>query len=264
MSKRASQSTSQSSTTKRRKGVNIGQQPITSFLGPGSSRSSVPYPTALHTGLRVYTEKEIEDAPSGMERTFRKFWNVEAERICQDKNCLKHLRTKTAIHGAINTAWIMHKSELLFVDADGVRLLAEDKYGQEESRSKLRNIDKNVDRIMETHFTVNRLYSELKEKPQPSLRAKVEKEMEKEISNLKAGQEALRKAMARCRHTLAEVAAQSRSDALIQVTRETPALSQEEVDALSEDLKSQNTDIQSNLPLILPGMEAYDSSSESD
>ena len=77
----------------------------------GTSGPCVTNPASDY-GVRIYTEKEIQEA-KGLESHFRKFWNIQASELCASTSVFLKLGSKTAIQGAIHTAWCLHKVDLL-------------------------------------------------------------------------------------------------------------------------------------------------------
>ena len=53
----------------------------------------------------------------GLTKEYRKYWNAKAKEYCLDKRLMSKM-DGTAVKGAINTSWILHKSKLLLHQAD--------------------------------------------------------------------------------------------------------------------------------------------------
>ena len=92
--------------------------------------------TPRQFGVRVYSSAEINDAV-GLEKQYREFWNAKARDICGDKKSVGKLVEKIAMHGAINSSWILHKTELLKLEADELCSLATEIYPDEIAQSHI-------------------------------------------------------------------------------------------------------------------------------
>ena len=65
--------------------------------------------------MKIYSEKEIDNAASVMEKTRRNFWNVKAEQLCTKTKtaCLN----KQILMGIIDVSWTLRKTALIEEEA---------------------------------------------------------------------------------------------------------------------------------------------------
>ena len=87
------------------------------FKGGGTSKPRTVDFTPEYLGLKMYTSKDIDES-SGFDKQYKEFWNAKASELCQDKTVRHKLKDKSAIQGAINTSWTLHKSDLLELEAE--------------------------------------------------------------------------------------------------------------------------------------------------
>ena len=73
------------------------------------------YQHAAERKVKIFSSKKIGEA-QGLEKIRRKFWNEKAEELCQDR-ALKKWKA-TAIHGVIDTTWMLKKIMVLVVKAN--------------------------------------------------------------------------------------------------------------------------------------------------
>lgn len=64
--------------------------------------------------IHMFSDKDI----AGLDRNYKEFWNAQAADLCQDKVVRHKLKDEASIQGAINTSWILHKSDLLQLQAE--------------------------------------------------------------------------------------------------------------------------------------------------
>ena len=84
----------------------------------GPSKELPLYQHAAERKVKIFSSKEIGEA-QGLEKIRRKFWNEKAEELCQDRT-LKKWKV-TAIHGVIDTAWVLKKTVVLVVEANNTQ-----------------------------------------------------------------------------------------------------------------------------------------------
>ena len=82
-------------------------------MGSSGAVASKPLTTPIPElfGIHIYSTIEIE-GQTGLTKEYRKFWNVKAMEYCQHKRVTSKM-DGTAIKGAINTSWTLHKSKIL-------------------------------------------------------------------------------------------------------------------------------------------------------
>ena len=137
------------------------QSTLDKFFSHGSV--STPSSPALLYGIKLYTKEEIE-AVQGLDRHYREFWNTKANELCGDKSVRAQTRNKTAIYGAINTSWLLQKSDYLQLMADELCGLAENAYKNVVDRDRrLKSIHKNCTNVANLTTTISVLYSELED-----------------------------------------------------------------------------------------------------
>ena len=166
-----------------------------------SSSQGVPPTTTFSPdslGIHVYSSEEIQEA-KGMEKDFRIFWNAKASELCSDKSVRCKLGDRVAIQGAIHTAWTLHKTTLLQLRSEELTTRVKEVYTSEVEREvKLRTIQKNMDRVINSTATVNVLYAEVEN----TGAVQIHEAITKELSELRKSQEALTRAMKRRREEI--------------------------------------------------------------
>ena len=75
------------------------------------------YQHASARKLKIYSHNEIRIS-KGLERIRREFWNSKAEEICKDKALTTW--PKSAMHGVIDTAWVLEKTAFLIMEANRI------------------------------------------------------------------------------------------------------------------------------------------------
>lgn len=73
------------------------------------------YRNAKMKNLKIYSEEEINTAPSKMERTRRHFWNEKAEQLTTRQATAG--QSKSTLIGIIDVAWTLRKTALIDVEA---------------------------------------------------------------------------------------------------------------------------------------------------
>ena len=150
-------------------------------------------PKAL--GIQHYSKKEIESS-SGLQRDYRIFWNHKAEELCADPSVRVKLRNKAAIRGAIDCSWTVHKSSILQLQAEKMIEQTKLLYSDEVVHShELSTVTKNVERMLQACTSVHLSYTQIEIAASVEEKLILEKELEKEFSELKKAQAALLKAM---------------------------------------------------------------------
>ena len=131
---------------------------------PVGSRASgfKPVITAIPQdfGIHIYTAQEIEGRV-GLTKEYRKYWNAKAKEYCLDKRLMSKM-DGTAVKGAINTSWILHKSKLLLHQADELVEKATAVWPNKATRDHiLKGIQRNTERVKIADSHLNLLYDEL-------------------------------------------------------------------------------------------------------
>ena len=155
--------------------------------------------TPHYYGIHVYDTKEIAEA-KGLDRDYKLFWNNNVRELCADRKVRHKLQDKGAIQGAVNTAWTLHKTELLKVQAD--ELLTHAHMDETACSDFFSTIKKHVKKISELTDTLRHVYT--------NATVNEGKDVSKMLSDLRLAQSALKKAIARKKHQVsmrAEVAA---------------------------------------------------------
>lgn len=177
----------------------------------GPSRELPLYHHAAERKVKLFSSKEIGEA-QGLEKIRRKFWNEKAEELCQDRTLKKW--KATAIHGVIDTAWMLKKTVVLVVEANNTQ----DREAREEAtehstmkKQKKETVDANVQRTLCSHRELLRVNERLRRLNDASniTSQKKKKIAEEEVAaktalgELKLAQESLRKALQNKRKSLA-------------------------------------------------------------
>ena len=69
-------------------------------------------------GVKIYTDSEIQQARSDLERKKRLFWNEKMEQLCSDPKQARH--DKTTLCGMVDVSWTLRKSGMLETEANKV------------------------------------------------------------------------------------------------------------------------------------------------
>ena len=119
----------------------------------GPSKELPLYQHAAERKVKIFSSKEIR----------RKFWNEKAEELCQDRTLKKW--KATAIHGVIDTAWVLKKTVVLVVEASNTQ----DREAREEAtehstmkKQKKETVDANVHRRLCSHRELLRVNERLR------------------------------------------------------------------------------------------------------
>ena len=120
---------------------------------------------------------------------------------CGAKECRCQLPC-SAVQGAINSAWMMKKSELLIAEFDHLRQVAKEVYTEKNFYDKLRSIDCNLDKLKLNMFFLTSDYNRLTSESSYSDRIKVGNDVHRGLEAIKKLHEALRKGMERLRKYL--------------------------------------------------------------
>ena len=59
---------------------------------------------------------------------YKEFWSAHARDLCANKDMRHKLKDKLAIQGAINTSWTLHKSTLLDLQAEKLKVFGHQAY----------------------------------------------------------------------------------------------------------------------------------------
>lgn len=221
------------------------QQALDDFFS-GSAEPS--FAAARIFGLKVYSRSEIDDSNSEMEQQFRRFWNQKGDEICQSKL----FKSKRAVQGAINSAWMMKKSELLIAEFDHLRQVAKEVYTEKNFYEKLKSIDCNLDKLKQNMFSLTSDYNRLTSESSYSDRIKVGNDVHRGLEAIKKLHEALRKGMERLRKDLFKATIKDSVDSTANYI--SSEVTGEEMVSLVQEVK------ESTCPSpIIPGMNNYDS-----
>lgn len=205
-------------------------------------------------GLKVYSRSEIEESNSEMEQQFRRFWNQKGDEICQSKL----FKSKRAVQGAINSAWMIKKSELLIAEFDHLRQVAKDVYTEKNFSEKLKSIDCNLDKLKQSLLSLTSNYNTLTSESSYSDRIKVGSDVQRGLEAIKKLHEALRKGMERLRKDILK--ATIKDDMHSTGNYISSKITGEEMVSLVQEVK-ESTTVTCPSPII-PGMNSYDSDSD--
>ncbi|KXJ18933.1 hypothetical protein AC249_AIPGENE25670 [Exaiptasia diaphana] len=150
-------------------------------------------------GLKMYSDKEIRQASSEMERRYREFWNEKGNQLCREP-ATKH-KSKSALHGIIDVSWTLRKTTLLEsmvnITVNEENAVMEEKPGK--GKQKKNTLGKNLDRMKSAHAEVVSLDEELiqlkKDKNSNRAQATTKTLLDGAYTNLKRAQEALSKSI---------------------------------------------------------------------
>ena len=150
------------------------------------------YRNAKMKNLKIYSEEEINTAPSKMERTRRHFWNEKAEQLATRQATAG--QSKSTLIGIIDVAWTLRKTALIDVEARElkdkesviVRTYDEPPKSKKGTQKK-QTIPKNLDRMAAAHAAVERLDKEMEEYRELQKRAssKEKEELKKKFGKSK-------------------------------------------------------------------------------
>ena len=68
---------------------------------------------------------------------------------------------KSAMMGAVSTAWTLHKVELLEVEVDKLKMFAEEHLNEDDIASVLKSVIRNFEKVKDLHTTLTVLFSEI-------------------------------------------------------------------------------------------------------
>ena len=117
------------------------------------------YINAKMKNIKIYTEEEIANPKSEMERKRRRFWNEKAEQLVKSSKT-SHCG-KTTIAGIIDVAWTLRKTS--FIEGEARKLIEDEKElfakdeiesGRKLGQQKSDTIAKNLDRMAAAHLAV--------------------------------------------------------------------------------------------------------------
>ena len=146
-------------------------------------------------GVHCYSEAEIQSA-FGLQQDYRRFWNEKAVELCSDRSVRANLGYKGAIKGAIDSAWTMHKTEILRLQAEMVTTKSKQLYSDDATHlHEISSISSNVDRMLQACTSVNVTYTEIDNTSSLAEKAKLEIVLKDDMSELKKAQAALQKAI---------------------------------------------------------------------
>lgn len=139
------------------------------------------------------------------------------------------------MQGAIDTAWILRKTDLLKLEADELCSLAAQVYKDEVTRARnLSSIHKNVQLMEEATATANLAYEQLSADITVSTLKQAQMIVSKEISELKKSQGNLTKALMRKRTIIKEILEKEKQ---AQVALPPTTLTSGEVEDIVQDIK---------------------------
>ena len=168
--------------------------------GQDCASSSKPLQQTLdfspqHYGIHLYTKDEIENV-AGLRQEFRKYWNEKATELCKDKSVRDKLHNKNAIEGAIYASWRLKSTHLLQIQAEEVIEDSVSFIDDDVAREHfLSAIKRNRDRMLQAYDAVNHLYELMNTSTTQEIKSNLEPDLEREMSQLKSAQAALKKAI---------------------------------------------------------------------
>ena len=216
-------------------------QPATSGEQSEVRPSSVVTPE--YYGINLYTAAEISSA-NGLQKQFRNFWNEKARELCADRSVRAKLHNKTAIQGAICASWTLHKTHLLQLQVEEVEALAKKVHPDDAVRAHfLTPVTSNLNRILKAYACANATSASIASLTNTTEKKEKEKDLDKEISELKKAQDALVKALERRKVPLL-AAKQDDQEKLIASASVAPAiqLSDDEMGHLIETIRNEYPD----------------------
>ena len=153
-----------------------------------SSRSTRPHfadNTPQYFGVHLYSAQDISDS-CGLEKNYKEHWNKNAVAICKDEAVRKKLKDKTAIHGAINTRWTLHKSMLLNLQVEELVIRASQIHSDEISlQCEVSTMKSNRVKVMELTEQIVVLKGTDTQEDQEEEATEMMKELRRLQSNLK-------------------------------------------------------------------------------
>lgn len=169
------------------------------YFEKGQDQASSSTPTLdfspQNYGIHLYTKEEIENV-AGLRQDFRKYWNEKATELCKNKSVRDKLHNKNAIEGAIYASWRLKSTHLLQLQAEEVieesKTFIDDEVAREHFLS---NVKRNRERMLQAYEATNHLYEILGTCTTPEEKLQMETDLEKEISQLKSAQAAMKKAI---------------------------------------------------------------------
>ena len=108
-----------------------------------------PHPFAKLRGIRIFSEREINNQDAEMTREYWKFWNRTAEELCSDGAYNDWGKRDIKLY--IDAAWVIHKTHIQESREQEIRENIKElqaRYGSTELPVKLRTEDENVTELL--------------------------------------------------------------------------------------------------------------------
>ena len=223
MAKREAENLLISSPPQKRACIQSSLHNFFSSSGSTSKPTFVEY-TPEYLGIHLFSEQEISEV-GVLEINYRRFWNEKVMELCEDKHVRHKLKDKSAIQGAINTSWTLHKSDLLALQVDELNICMRESYTEERTKEIMFSTIKSKNRVMEITDSIRHLYANT---PQ-----EMELEVSKIMKELRMTQSALKKSR---RQDLAKVQKHVYSSEV------SNGLSADELHHLVEGVKEESSD----------------------
>ena len=146
----------------------------------------------------------------------------------------------TAVKGAINMTWTLHKSKLLLHQADELVDKAPAVWPNKASRDHiLKGILRNTERVKTADSQLNLLYDELRQLLSEEERKSKEADIERAMTELRKAHDALHKAIENKKADMNVETKEPRDNAVMAVA-DAPDLTREEIEGLVEAVKIDN------------------------
>lgn len=158
--------------------------------------------TPQYYGIHIYSDAEIDKAV-GLQKQFKTFWNEKAHEICTDKTIRARLQSKAAIQGTIYTSWTLHKTHILQLQAEELQEEAKMVYRDQVAReADFTTIKNNLERMQQAYASTTLTAESMKSLSNEIEKQVKEKDLDREMTDLKRAQDSLHKALERRRAEL--------------------------------------------------------------
>lgn len=197
-----------------------------------------------YSGIKLFSEEEIKKSNSGLDNTFKKFWNKKIVEIGSDDSCKKLLPTAAAIKGAVYTDWTLEKTSLLDVEADEIRMNALKVYPKKKDNPKLAKMLKNVSNMKKKHDDLIILYERSEN---DAIAIAGDDEIDMALKELKKAQDTLKKSITRRKFDIDQL--QLKVPKQTDIPENEIALTDSEVNKIVEVIKDDHVDSESDIDI---------------
>ena len=165
----------------------------------------------MHAGkIKIFSQEDV-DSSNGYDKLRKQFWNSKANEMMTDRDAKRRFKDDPlAVKGAIDSACVIHKAQLLKLDADKLQKIVRDRDEHTQFPKKIaKDIERmgsNAHRIDMAVIAVNESYRKIDQHhmgpSDPEKIKSLEHALDSNLSELKKANEAMRKTLERKRTLL--------------------------------------------------------------